>query len=102
VSIKRISAIVSGRVQGVYYRASTETEARRLGVTGWVRNLSNGDVEFEAEGPEDVIDELIKWAYQGPEMAQVNYIETTHIEVTHIEVTNTTISNENHSFDIHY
>ena len=92
MSIKRIRAIVSGRVQGVYYRASTETEARRLGLTGWVRNLSNGDVEFEAQGPEGVIDALIKWAYQGPEMAQVALVE----------VANIAISNENHSFDIRY
>ena len=90
--LKRIHAIVSGRVQGVYYRASTEIEARRLGVTGWVRNLSNGDVEFEAEGAEDAIDALIKWAYQGPEMAKV----------TRIDVETIRISKENHSFDIRY
>jgi len=89
---KRISAIVSGRVQGVYYRASTETEARRLGVTGWVRNLSNGDVEFEAEGPEDIIDALIKWAYQGPEMAKVR----------NIQIKTMPISNENRLFFIRY
>ena len=90
--LKRIRAIVSGRVQGVYYRASTKTEARRLGVTGWVRNLSNGDVEFEAEGSEDAIDALIQWAYQGPEMAKV----------AHINVKTIRISKENHSFDILY
>ena len=75
--LKRIRAIVSGRVQGVYYRASTEIEARRLGVTGWVRNLSNGDVAFEAEGSEDAIDALIEWAHQGPAMAKVH---TLHIK----------------------
>ncbi len=70
--MKRIRATVSGRVQGVYYRASTETEARRLGLTGWVRNLSNGDVEFEVEGPEGAVDALIEWAHQGPAMAKVH------------------------------
>ncbi len=61
---------------------STETEARRLGVTGWVRNLSNGDVEFEAQGPDDVIDALIKWAHQGPTMAEVSSVDIKTIPVS--------------------
>lgn len=92
MTIKRIRATVSGRVQGVYFRASTETEARRLGVTGWVRNLSNGDVEFEAEGPEGAIDTLIKWAHQGPAMAQV-----THVDIEAIRT-----SKESLTFDVRY
>ncbi len=92
MTVKRIRATVSGRVQGVYYRASTETEARRLGVTGWVRNLSNGDVEFEAEGTEGAIDALIKWAHQGPVMAQV-----THVDIEAIRT-----SKESLSFDVRY
>lgn len=90
--IKRIQATVKGRVQGVYYRASTEAEARRLGLTGWVRNLSNGDVQFEAEGPEDTIDALVKWAHQGPAMAQV----------THIDIKVLRASQEDRSFDVRY
>ena len=90
--MKRIRATISGRVQGVYYRASTETEARRLGVTGWVHNLSNGDVEFEAEGSEDAVDALIEWASHGPAMAQV----------THVDIKTIRTSEENHSFDVRY
>ncbi len=90
--MKRIRATISGQVQGVYYRASTETEARRLGVTGWVRNLANGDVEFEAEGQEDAIDALIQWAHQGPAMAQV----------TRINIETLRTSKENNAFDIRY
>ena len=92
VIIKRVRAIVNGQVQGVYYRASTKTEATRLGLTGWVRNLANSDVEFEAEGPEDAIDALLRWAHQGPAMAQVNQIDVVSIQT----------SKENLSFEIRY
>jgi acylphosphatase len=69
--MRRIRAIVSGRVQGVSYRASTQTEARRLGLVGWVKNRSDGSVELEAEGPEDMVAALIQWCHQGPPSARV-------------------------------
>lgn len=69
--MRRIRAIVSGRVQGVSYRASTAHEARRLDLVGWVRNLPDGRVELEAEGPTEVIDRLIAWCHAGPPAAHV-------------------------------
>jgi acylphosphatase len=69
--MRRIRAIVSGRVQGVSYRAATRTEARRLGLVGWVRNRSDGSVELEAEGADDVIAALLRWCHQGPPAARV-------------------------------
>ena len=69
--MRRIRAIVSGRVQGVSYRASTCTEAKRLGLVGWVRNRSDGSVELEAEGPDDMVAALIRWCHQGPPAARV-------------------------------
>jgi acylphosphatase len=69
--MRRIRAIVSGRVQGVSYRAATCTEARRLGVVGWVKNREDGSVELEAEGPDDMVAALIQWCHQGPPAALV-------------------------------
>jgi acylphosphatase len=69
--MRRIRAIVSGRVQGVSYRAATCTEARRLGLVGWVKNRDDGSVELEAEGPDDMVAALIQWCHQGPPAALV-------------------------------
>lgn len=68
---ERIRVVVSGRVQGVFYRASTQEEATAIGVTGWVRNLDNGDVEFEAQGTPDQLQQLLQWAQRGPARALV-------------------------------
>lgn len=72
---KRIQVIVRGRVQGVYFRAATQREARRLGITGWVRNRPDGGVEFLAEGEEDAIKELASWANHGPSAARVDSLD---------------------------
>ncbi|MGQ9499176.1 MAG: acylphosphatase [Dissulfurimicrobium sp.] len=72
---RRIHAIISGKVQGVFYRASTMDEAIRLGLTGWVKNLADGRVELVAEGPPEAIDALISWCKKGPPHARVTNIE---------------------------
>lgn len=66
---------VHGRVQGVYFRASTQDQARRLGVQGWVRNRSDGTVELVAEGPQASLEALLAWARRGPPMAEVAELE---------------------------
>lgn len=63
--------LVSGRVQGVFYRAATQRKAQALGLTGWVRNLPNGRVELVASGTEHALRELQDWLWQGPPHAQV-------------------------------
>lgn len=73
---KRIHLIVRGRVQGVYFRAATQREARRLGITGWVKNRNDGSVELLAEGEEDSIRELASWAQHGPTAARVENVDT--------------------------
>lgn len=73
----RAHVVVSGRVQGVYYRASTGTEARARGLTGWVRNAENGDVEAVFEGPRDAVDEMIAWCRIGPPHARVDSVDVT-------------------------
>jgi acylphosphatase len=62
---------VSGRVQGVYFRASTQATALQLGLCGWVRNLPDGRVEGVAGGPREAVDKLVTWLHHGPEHAQV-------------------------------
>lgn len=72
---KRWHIWISGRVQGVFYRAHTEQVARQLGLTGWVRNLPDGRVEIVAEGEEEKLQKLLDWCWQGPPAAQVNAVE---------------------------
>ena len=67
--------MVRGRVQGVYYRASAQREARRLGLTGFVRNRSDGTVEIVAEGEEDQVKDLLSWSQKGPSTARVDKVE---------------------------
>jgi len=75
--MRRIRVIVSGRVQGVSYRASTAKKAGQLGLVGWVRNLSNGDVEIEAEGAQ--VDALLEWCKQGPPHARVDRVDVEEL-----------------------
>ncbi|WP_298439320.1 acylphosphatase [uncultured Ferrimonas sp.] len=70
--MKQLIARVSGKVQGVWFRASTQQQAQSLGVTGYVRNLSDGSVEILAQGGDQAVEALIDWANSGPESATVN------------------------------
>lgn len=71
----RIHVMVKGRVQGVGFRASTQSEAQKLAVHGWVRNLPNGNVEFVAEGRRESLEKLLAWAKKGSTTAAVNDIQ---------------------------
>ena len=70
-----IRCLVSGRVQGVYYRAATVERAVELGVCGWVKNLPDGRVEVVACGPPDAIAALAGWLWQGPRAAHVGAVQ---------------------------
>ena len=67
-----VHIIVHGQVQGVFFRASAKAQALELGLTGWIRNLSNGTVEAHAEGDRDALDHFIKWCRGGPSSARVS------------------------------
>jgi acylphosphatase len=78
----RLHMLISGRVQGVWYRASTRARARELELTGWVRNLAGGRVEALAEGPRSQLDALLAWCHDGPMLARVDDIEATWSEAS--------------------
>jgi len=68
---RALAVRVSGRVQGVAYRAWTQAEARRLGVRGWVRNLSDGSVAALLIGPEEAVEAMVRAMRRGPADAEV-------------------------------
>ena len=71
----RVNIFVSGLVQGVFFRASTSQKAKKLGLTGWVRNTVDGRVEIIAEGKKEKIQELLKWAEKGSSFSRVENLE---------------------------
>jgi len=76
MAMKQVHLIVRGRVQGVFFRAATQREARRLGLTGWVKNRNDGGVEVCAEGDESSLRQLCMWAERGPTAARVDDVQT--------------------------
>ncbi len=66
-----IHCFVSGKVQGVWFRVSTQDRANDLGLTGWVRNVNDGRVEVLACGEKEKLTQLVAWLHEGPELAEV-------------------------------
>lgn len=89
--IRAIKIIVSGRVQGVYFRRFTKNKADDLGVQGTVRNKKDGRVEIVAQAESDTLEAFVKWCHKGPITARVNHVELVEMQ-----------SNEGHykSFEI--
>ena len=83
---------VSGHVQGVFYRSSTQKEAQRLGLSGWVRNLADGRVEAVACGTAEQLATLEVWLHHGPPMAHVD----------NVKITNELLESITHGFEIRY
>ena len=71
----RAELLITGLVQGVFYRASARDEGERLGLTGEVRNLSGGEVEAVVEGPKAQVEEFIAWCRHGPPAAHVHEVQ---------------------------
>ncbi len=76
----RIHVFVFGHVQGVFFRAGVQKEAKRLGVVGWARNLEDESVEILAEGECEALEELLMWCYRGPKDAKVKELEYNWLE----------------------
>jgi len=72
--------LVGGRVQGVFFRASTRQQALQLGLRGVARNLPDGRVEVQAAGAESAIDALAQWLRRGPPMAEVVSVERSDVD----------------------
>lgn len=88
----RARVVISGRVQGVFFRAETQRAAERIGVHGWVRNQPDGTVAAVFEGSKQSVDQAVEWCWQGSPMS----------EVTDVAVNWETPSGEYNTFDITY
>ncbi|MFQ5480182.1 MAG: acylphosphatase [Thermodesulfobacteriota bacterium] len=77
ITLVRARLIIEGRVQGVFFRASTVRAAREAGITGWVCNKAGGTVEALLEGDKKSVENVIKWCRGGPPMARVDNIKVT-------------------------
>jgi acylphosphatase len=77
---KKIHLIISGKVQGVFYRVNAKRKAEELGLKGWIKNTSDGKVEIVAEGNEDGLKEMIEWCYNGSSGAVVDEVEAKWME----------------------
>jgi acylphosphatase len=71
---------IRGRVQGVGFRYALRAEARRLGLSGWVRNRLDGSVEAVIQGPDETVEKLVEWASRGPPSARVTDLKVVPIE----------------------
>jgi len=66
--------LVSGRVQGVFFRASTQQQALHFGLAGWAKNLADGSVEVLACGQKEALNQLADWLHKGPRLARVDHL----------------------------
>jgi acylphosphatase len=73
--LARAHVLISGRVQGVFFRAETRNRARMLGLAGWVRNNADGRVEAAFEGDRDKVESMLAWCRRGPAHAAVEHVE---------------------------
>ena len=76
----RRRVVVHGRVQGVFFRDSTEKEARSKGLAGWVRNRDDGAVEAVFEGDDDAVEAMVEWCRSGPSKADVDQVDVDEDE----------------------
>jgi acylphosphatase len=72
---KKLRLVIHGYVQGVFFRDSMYREAQKLGISGWVRNRSDGSVEAAVHGAPAAVDAIVHWAQRGPELAHVERVE---------------------------
>ena len=81
----RAHVFISGRVQGVYYRATTRDTAGEAGVDGWVKNLTDGRVEAVFEGEKDAVESMVEWCHTGSRNARVDDVDVEYGDPTGLE-----------------
>jgi len=74
-SSKTLHLVIHGRVQGVFFRNSMQSEAQYLAISGWVRNRSDGTVEAVVQGEANAVDAIVRWANRGPQMSSVERVD---------------------------
>ena len=79
--MRRVHLWISGRVQGVFFRSTTQEQARARGLTGWVRNAPDGRVEAEVQGATTAVEQLIAECHNGPPAARVADVQVDEIDV---------------------
>ncbi len=80
--MKHLNIRVTGRVQGVFFRASTREKAQSLGISGYVENRRDGSVFISAEGQEEALQKLVEWCHEGPPRASVTKVELEEDKIT--------------------
>jgi acylphosphatase len=80
-----VHLLIKGKVQGIFYRATARRVAGELGIKGWIRNTSEGDVEVMASGNEAALQRFTDWCRKGPEMAAVTDVSISKMEETEFE-----------------
>jgi len=78
--IRKVKILVSGRVQGVYFRLFTQNKAKHFSIKGSAKNLPDGRVEIIAEAENMAIEKFIKWCHKGPITARVDHVEITELQ----------------------
>lgn len=79
MDLRRVHVLLSGSVQGVFFRSTARDEAQRLGLTGWVRNLRDGRVEAEFQGEPAAVKEILGFCTRGPSLAAVIDVEVEDV-----------------------
>ena len=77
----QVKVIISGRVQGVFYRARTKNTADRLGIKGYVKNLPNGSVEAVFQGEQPTVTQMIEWCHKGPAASKVDHVQAKETKI---------------------
>ncbi|TRW98523.1 acylphosphatase [Candidatus Methylobacter oryzae] len=78
--MRKVKILVSGRVQGVYFRLFTQNKAKHFSIKGYAKNLPDGRVEIVAEAGNLAIEKFIKWCHKGPITARVDHVEVTELQ----------------------